>query len=217
MNKLVVKRFAELADKASTILGAKKFDFQSDEGITYYTVNRPEVRAWGTSVLNLLHRVVGEDFVHFKQFQEQFASFRDGAEEFSECKAVFQSAQEDYEGGYLFNMRSLIQAEVFDDALDQASELLRAGYKDPACVVIGVTLETTLKQLCSQNGISHAKLDKMNADLCKAGVYNMGMQKQITAWADRRNKAAHGDWDAYSAADVEDMLRGVTRLIAEQL
>ena len=23
----------------------------------------------------------------------------------------------------------------------------------------------------------------------------MGMQKQITAWAERRNKAAHGEWN----------------------
>lgn len=217
MNKLVVKRFTELAGKANKIHGSETFDFESDEGVRYYKVDSSEVRAWGTSVLNLLHRVFGEDSVHVKQFQRPFASFQDESSEFRHCKAVFDAAREDYEGGYLFNMRSLIQAEVFDDALGQASELLRAGYKDPACVVVGVTLETTLKQLCSQNGISHAKLDKMNADLCKAGVYNMGMQKQITAWADRRNRAAHGEWDAYSAADVEDMLRGVTRLVAEHL
>jgi hypothetical protein len=57
----------------------------------------------------------------------------------------------------------------------------------------------------------------MNADLCKAGVYNMGMQKQITAWAERRNKAAHGEWNDYNADDVADMIRGANRLIAEYL
>jgi len=57
----------------------------------------------------------------------------------------------------------------------------------------------------------------MNADLCKAGVYNLGMQKQITGWEERRNKAAHGDWSAYNEADVEDMIKGVTRLIADYL
>jgi HEPN domain-containing protein len=117
----------------------------------------------------------------------------------------------------LFNVRALVQAEVLDNALEQAAELLRAGYKDPACVVAGVTLETALKELCTRQGVAHGKLDKMNADLCKAGVYNMGWQKQITAWAERRNKAAHGDWAVYNNADVDDMIKGVTRFIAEYL
>jgi hypothetical protein len=72
-------------------------------------------------------------------------------------------------------------------------------------------------ELCTRQGIPHGKLDKMNADLCKAGIYNMGWQKQITAWAERRNKAAHGDWSAYNADDVEDMIKGVNRFIAEYL
>jgi hypothetical protein len=83
---------------------------------------------------------------------------------------------------------------VFDDMLEQAQALLSAGHKDPACVVAGVAFETTLDDLCARKGIPHAKLDKMNADLAKAGLYNKGMQKQITAWADRRNSAALGDW-----------------------
>lgn len=57
----------------------------------------------------------------------------------------------------------------------------------------------------------------MNADLSKAGVYNLGMQKQITAWAERRNNAAHGKWNAYTEADVNAMIEGVTRLIADYI
>lgn len=213
MDKLIDKRFIELDEVAGGILDAKG----PSDVHGYYAVESAAVISWATSVLNLLHRVVGEDSAHFQQFQQRFKKFTQYESEFVQCMAVFQSAKEDYEGGYLFNMRSLIQAEVFDDALEQAAELLRAGYKDPACVVAGVTLETTLKELCTRNEVSRAKLDRMNADLCKAGVYNKGMQKQITAWADRRNDAAHGDWKNYTAADVEDMIKGVTRLIAEQL
>jgi hypothetical protein len=57
----------------------------------------------------------------------------------------------------------------------------------------------------------------MNADLAKAGVYNLAKQKQITAWADLRNKSAHGEWGAYSAADTEDMIKGVERFVADYL
>lgn len=101
--------------------------------------------------------------------------------------------------------------------MEQAEELLKSGYKDPACFIAGVTLETALKDLCTRKSIPHGKLDKMNADLAKAGAYNIAKQKQITAWADLRNNAAHGKWDQYSAADVDDMIKGVNRFIADYL
>ena len=218
-DKLVEQRFDELEQRAEAILADKKFAFTSNDGVNYFKVDTPSFRAWATSVLNLLQRVFGESSIHYRHFDETYRRDREGEWEssFNECKAILQAAKEDYRGGYLFNVRGLIQAEVFDNVLEQAIELLQSGYKDPACVVAGVTLETALKELCTRNGIAHGKLDRMNADLCKAGVYNMGMQKQITAWAERRNKAAHGDWSAYTVADVEDMIRGVTRLIAEYL
>lgn len=57
----------------------------------------------------------------------------------------------------------------------------------------------------------------MNVELCKARAYNIAKQKQITAWADLRNKAAHGEWNAYTEPDVRDLLAGVKRFIADYL
>ncbi len=217
MNPLVLKRFKELDHKAELILSGKRPSHRASDGSGYFAVDDVASTEWIVGVLNLLVRVCGKDSEHYKvfeQYRKQFLGYESG---FRQLKAILDAAREDYENGYLFNMRGLIQAEVFDDALSQASELLAAGYKDPACVVAGVTLETTLKELCTRHGLAHGKLDKMNADLCKGGVFNMAMQKQITAWADRRNKAAHGDPAASNAADVDDMIRGVNRFIAENL
>ena len=217
MNPLVIKRFKELDHKAEVILSGRSLSHKQSDGSGYYAVDDAASTEWIVGVLNLMVRACGKDSEHYKlfeQYRNHFSGYESG---FRQLKAILDAAREDYENGYLFNMRGLIQAEVFDDALSQASELLAAGYKNPACVVAGVTLETTLKELCTRNGLDHGKLDKMNADLCKAGVFNMAMQKQITAWADRRNKAAHGDPTASNAADVEDMIKGVNRFIAENL
>jgi hypothetical protein len=211
MDNLIKKRFAELDSKADEV---QKTSHQIEYG---YSVDSAKLKEWMTSVLSLLQRVLGEDSIHYRNFHEQYRNFRQYSEFFHDCRGIFNAAREDYEGGYLFNIRGLVQAEVLDDALEQATELLRAGYKDPACVVAGVSLETAVKELCARQGIPHSKLDKMNADLCKAGIYNMGWQKQITAWAERRNKAAHGEWTAYNDADVDDLIKGVTRFIAEYL
>src|SRR5215216_338933 len=179
-DKLVEQRLDELEQKAVEILAKKIHAFQSDQGVNYYRVDTPSFKGWAASVLNILQRVFGENSIHYRHFDEVFRGDRESqwGSTLEECKALLQAATEDYRGGYLFNARGLIQAEVFDSFLEQASELLNSGYKDPACVVAGVAIETTLKELCTRNGIAHGKLDKMNADLCKAGVYNMGMQKQ---------------------------------------
>ncbi|WP_223247928.1 DUF4145 domain-containing protein [Sulfuriferula multivorans] len=112
-------------------------------------------------------------------------------------------------------MRSLAKAEVWTDALDQAKELLHAGYKDPACILARVSLESTLKDLAEKFSVTEGSLDRMNADLCKAGAYNMAKQKQITAWAEIGNKAAHGDWGKYTDQDATAMVSGVEMLVAD--
>jgi hypothetical protein len=106
---------------------------------------------------------------------------------------------------------------MFDSELEQASELIQAGYKTPAAVVAGVVLETSLRELCDQEGLPHGKLDKMNSDLAKVGKYNKLQQKRITALADIRNSAAHGKTENFTDQDVLDMIRDVEKFIAGHL
>jgi len=49
----------------------------------------------------------------------------------------------------------------------------------------------------------------MNAELVKAGAYNKTIQKQVTAWADIGNNAAHGRPDEFTEDDVKNMLNGI--------
>jgi hypothetical protein len=132
-------------------------------------------------------------------------------------RAVLAAASDDYKGGFLIAIKNLIQAEVFDSELEQAEELLDNGYKLAAAVIAGVVLETTLRDLCSREGIPHGKLDKMNADLTKAGLYNKLQQKRITALADIRNSAAHGKPEEFSEQDVTNMIRDIETFVATQL
>lgn len=217
LDSLILKRLTELTTKGDVILQTKEYDFTSQEGKQYFRVNSPEVKGWGTSVLNLLQRAFGESSAHYTRFEKHFSEYDSWESSFREMQAILAAAKEDYEGGYLFNLRGLVKAEVLTDATEQADALLAAGYKDPACVVAGIALEVAIKEISSRNGVALGKLDRMNADLSKVGVYNVAKQKQITAWADLRNKAAHGDWGAYNEEDVRDMLVGVERFLADYL
>jgi hypothetical protein len=178
-------------------------------------VNSELAHQWGTSCLSLLGRVFGLDSVHYKKFEAQFAKFRDYSP-VRRALGVLRAAKDDYEQGYLFDTRTLIEAGVFDDFLEQAEHLLDSGYHQPAAVVIGSVLEDGLRKLCARHNIplsSKPKLDTMNANLAKQGVYSKLTQKRITTLADIRNKAAHGQWDEFTKEDIEDMLRQVRQFM----
>lgn len=169
------------------------------------------VTQWATSTQNLLVRVFGADSVHFQNFKQATSKYIT----FSPARramGTLRAAKDDYEHGYLFDTRRLIEADVFDDFLDQAEHLLGADYYQAAAVIAGAVLEDGLRKLCIQDGISlpaNPKLDRMNADLAKKGTYGKLTQKQVTSYADIRNKAAHGEWDQFTQADVVTMLQGV--------
>lgn len=163
---------------------------------------------WTMSCLNILNRVFGRDSDHYATFKE-CAEHCEGYSYAVKALGVLKAAKDDYENGYVFEARQLIQAEVFDEFLDQAQHLFNTGYRAPAAVIAGSVLEDGLRRLCIRDGITLSakpKIDSMNSDLAKAGVYNVLAQKKITALADLRNKAAHGEWDAFTADDVGQMI-----------
>ena len=94
---------------------------------------------------------------------------------------------------------------------------MKSKYAVAAAVIAGVVLETAIRDLCSKNNIQHGKLDKMNADLAKAGVYNGLMQKRITHLAAIRNSAAHGNTQEFETYDVAAMVGEVERFLAQHL
>jgi HEPN domain-containing protein len=215
LDPIIIRRFKELNIKAEAVLAAKIVDFVSLEGNSYYKVPSEMYKEWATNVLNLLHRTFGESSIHYKNLAEHYSKFEGWVSDFNDSYGIFRAAREDYEGGYLFNIRTLAKAEILSDAIDQAKALLASGYKDPACILARVALESVLKDLASRHGVSESKLDRMNADLTRIGAYNMAKQKQITAWAEIGNKAAHGNWSDYTEQDAAAMVTGVEALIAD--
>jgi hypothetical protein len=210
IDELVKKRFMELDGQATNIR-----PINNDIG-TY--VDPEKCQMWASSVLNLLHRVFGESSSHFQSFQRQYEKLQVYSyQDFAVLKGIFGSAQQDYGMGYLFTVRGLIKAEDSTDVLEQATNLLNGNYKDAACILVGVALEIAIKEMCNRTGISITKLDVMNIELAKKTIYNAGVQKQVTAWAHWRNKAAHGEFGEYNNADVKSMIEGVQRFVADYL
>ncbi|WP_051056163.1 DUF4145 domain-containing protein [Cylindrospermum stagnale] len=182
----------------------------------------------GTLAHSFLLSIFGEDSSQYKLFVkncEDRRSLRDSIpKRIKRGLAVLNAAKTDIERGYLKKIEALVSADIFSDFLEMASYLLSEGYKDPAAVMIGSTLEEHLRKLCNKNSIDieytngrgdlvPKKADAMNADLVKANIYNKLDQKSVTTWLDLRNKAAHGQYGEYTKEQVELMLQGVTNFM----
>jgi len=137
---------------------------------------------------------------------------------------IIKALKSDLQNDYLKSLNQIIQAEVFSDYLEMSEHLLAEGYKDPAAVLIGSTLEVHLRELCQENNIEidltnskgnliPKKADLMNSDLAKANIYSSAYQKQITAWLGIRNAAAHGKYSEYSNDEINLMLQGVRQFM----
>jgi hypothetical protein len=214
---LLTKRFDELHDQFDQLLSTKNFKTFTGMGADGDYIDADLYLNWKTKVKNLLERACGEQSIHYTTFVNVKGSYETNLTVAFRHKAVFDAAREDYVGGYCNTIRNLVQAEVFSSELDQASELINAGYLSAAAVVAGVVLETTLRGLCDCLGLPTGKLDKMNADLAKVGHYNLLVQKRITALAQIRNDAAHGNPDKFTKDDVRDMIAYIAGFVSNQL
>lgn len=217
-DKLILQRFDELQAKAGEVKKTYCDPFGSTGRIIHH-VNGASFNEWATSVLNLLQRVFGDGSAHYKNFEHFYREFRGGeySTTFEDCWGILRAAQEDYSGGYLFNMRALIKAETMMDVLAQAEIFKNADQPDIACILAGIALELAVKERCEREKITTESFANMNMNLRKAGVYNQAMGEQLSSWYTRRNDAAHGNIGKSTPRDADDMIKGVRRFIAEYL
>jgi len=128
--------------------------------------------------------------------------------------------------GSLQSLPALIRGEMFESLNEMARHLLEEGYKDAAAVIAGTSLESHLRQLCIKHGvpINHAasngstkpkKAVQLNQDLRKSGAYRLFDQKQIGAWLDVRNNAAHGKYSEYNEDQVFRLIEWVDDFISK--
>lgn len=217
MNKKLLGRFEELTQQLAAVLETKYYEHAEYSSGNF--VDDQKYRSWVLKAKNLLDKSCGEGSLHFQAFNslDSISIYDTNYDQLLKLQAVFEAAKEDFAGGYCSSIKNLVQAEVFDSELEQARALFEAGYHSAAAVIAGVVLETSLRQLCDNHNLPHGKLNKMNSDLAKVGQYNKLRQKQITALADIRNSAAHGDIGSYTEADVDDMIAKIEAFVADAL
>jgi Tfp pilus assembly protein PilN len=144
---------------------------------------------------------------------------------------LLRGVKDDFEQGFLDDLATAIEAEIASNYMGQAEHLLAEGQRGkfdhvPAAVLAGAVLENSLRTICGQQqqpiAINNSNgdfktLSPLVDDLKRAGVFNEAKAKQLRAWADIRNLAAHGEFTQFTRSDVEAMISGINNFLADHL
>jgi hypothetical protein len=210
------RRAKELLAHADSVLATKRADSYGNHSVD--TELFTQLRAAG---LSFLRNAFGSDHPYYQEFTDRVKDSYPW--ETLAAKGILEAARGEVAGGWAVTTTGIVSAAIFADFLEMSAHLLDAGYKDAAAVTTGSVLEEHLRQLSRKNGVPieqsrdgkmiPRKADSLNADLAKVPVYNLLEQKNITAWLDLRNKAAHGEYDQYNKDQVALMHQGVADFI----
>ena len=217
----ILERLHELARRGDELRLRKR------EGGIYgeYVADRQGVERWIASCLSVL-RLLGEGAPHTARFSEAVARAQQSVtllSNFDTMLGIVKAAAEDVEAGFLGERDLLLTADAFGSFLEQGDYLLEQGYKDPAAMLAGAVLESTLRKMCEARAIPTDKSDKigtLNDKLAKhhkPPAYSNMYYKQIIAWADLRNNADHGRFGEYDREQVAAMITGVREFAARHL
>lgn len=145
-------------------------------------------------------KVVGPDAA-IPHFRQQLAILRS-------VRARFESS--------LFDIRQLVQADLFDSELDAAKELAKNKFTRAAGALAGVVLERHLAQVCDNHSIKVGKkapgISDLNDALKEANIIDIPQWRFIQHLADIRNLCDHNKKTEPTPEQVDDLVAGVMKI-----
>jgi hypothetical protein len=154
--------------------------------------------------------------IHITQYdgKEVFNSRSVALGKFNQQIAIVQTAEARLDS-VLTDISRTLRAEILDNELGAARNLLEASHIRSAGVVAGVVLEGHLKKLIEDHGVTFRKmpmLGNLNDALKQAGVYDAAQWREIQYLADVRNLCGHKKQREPERNEVESLINGVAKI-----
>lgn len=128
--------------------------------------------------------------------------------------AIVEAVSRRFESS-LFDIKQLVQADLFDSELDTARALLKSGFLRAAGAIAGVVLEGHLKQVCENHSLpkKSGTISVLNEALKAADTIDLAQSRHIQFLGDIRNKCSHKNSNEPTQNEIEDLLNGVDKVI----
>ena len=129
---------------------------------------------------------------------------------------IIKSVRKRFESS-LFDIKQLVQADLFDSELDTAKELNKKGFIRGAGAIAGVVLEKHLLQVCDNHKIRVRQKNPTINDLAQLlkdnNVIETPEWRKIQHLADLRNLCSHKKITDPSKDDIDELINGVSKII----
>jgi len=116
----------------------------------------------------------------------------------------------------LFDIKQLVQADLFDSELDAARELNKKGFMRGAGAVAGVVLESHLSQVCENHKLKvtnkNPTINDFNQLLKDNDVIDIATWSFIRHLADLRNLCDHDKKREPKKEEIEELIDGVDKI-----
>ena len=127
---------------------------------------------------------------------------------------ILKSVEPRFESS-LFDIRQLVQADLFDSEVDAAKELKGRGFLRAAGAVAGVVLEKHLGQVVENHSIKSRKknptISDFNELLKEGGVLDVPSWRQVQRLGDIRNLCDHSREREPTMDEVDELITGVEK------
>lgn len=116
----------------------------------------------------------------------------------------------------LFDIKQLVQADLFDTELEAAEELSKKKFNRAAGALAGVVLEKHLRQVCDNHNLSttkkHPTISIYSEMLKEANVIDIPQWRGISHLADIRNLCDHPNREP-TDDEISDLIKQVSKLL----
>lgn len=116
----------------------------------------------------------------------------------------------------IYNIQTLLQADIFDSEIDSAKHLIKRGFLRAAGAVCGVLIEKHFSIVCQNHNITLKKKSPTIADYndaLKDNVYDTIEWRRIQRLGDLRNLCDHNKDREPTKDEVEELISGTERII----
>jgi hypothetical protein len=135
---------------------------------------------------------------------------------FRQQRAILSAAEKRFESS-LFDIRKIVQSDLFDTELDSARELASSKYLRAAGAVAGVVLEKHLHEVCNSHKIKitkkHPSIGDLNELLKQNAVIEIPQWRQISFLADLRNLCDHHKAKEPTEEQITDLIEGTSKIL----
>jgi len=161
-----------------------------------------------------------EDYLQTLVVTSSFGDRKVGPEaaitQFQQQLNILKSIQRRFESS-LFDIKQLVQADLFDSELEAAKELNKKGFVRGAGAIAGVVLESHLLQACDNHKIIVKKKNSGINDLLQLlkvnDVIDTPVWRKIQHLADLRNLCDHKKKTEPNKEDIGELIDGISRII----